>query len=238
MQRVGFLYGICLLALLAGCGGSSPKAKNAETEPDTEERQRVGRVPETSAEIGALDEGKVENAFSGSIKALQACLNSGAKRVEFIGGSVGFFVKVDASGHLSHAHVEQSSIGDRETEKCMLDALKSRSWPAPVGGEVGLARKSFDFDPPNDVREPVEWSADRVSDGLSDKSSEIQKCKKDAPGTYAATMYVNTNGTVLSAGIAPPDERGEDAVDCLVSVLTHTKFPSPGSWPAKVSFSL
>jgi hypothetical protein len=42
----------------------------------------------------------------------------------------------------------------------------------------------------------------------------------------------------LSVGVTPPDDQGESAVDCLVEVLKHAKFPSPGSWPAKVSFSL
>jgi hypothetical protein len=38
--------------------------------------------------------------------------------------------------------------------------------------------------------------------------------------------------------MAPPDEQGEDAVDCIVDVLKQAKFPSPGSWPAKVTFTL
>jgi hypothetical protein len=39
-------------------------------------------------------------------------------------------------------------------------------------------------------------------------------------------------------GIASSDESGEKAADCLVDLLKGAKFPSPGSWPAKVTFSL
>jgi hypothetical protein len=43
---------------------------------------------------------------------------------------------------------------------------------------------------------------------------------------------------VLSASVTPPNEDGEDAVDCLVSTLKGASFPSPGSWPAKITFAL
>ena len=57
-------------------------------------------------------------------------------------------------------------------------------------------------------------------------------------GAFEATLYVGTGGEVLSAGVTPPDETGEDAVDCLVEALLGAKFPSPGSWPAKVTLTL
>ena len=59
-----------------------------------------------------------------------------------------------------------------------------------------------------------------------------------AGGNFEATMYVSTDGSVLAVGVTPPDEGGEDAVDCLVSTLKQATFPSPGSWPAKVTFAL
>ncbi len=238
MMRVSHALGLAAAAhVFLACGGEPPP-KTAPQTVETDEPRDDGPSLSVSGEVGGLDQNKVTKAFLASVDELQACLNAGAKRVEFIGGSVAFYVKIDSHGQLMHAHLEQSSVGDRETEKCMLDALRHREWPAPVGGETGFARKSFDFDPPNDVRAPTDWSVDRVQDALDDKSSEIKKCKGSAPGNYNVTMYVNTKGKALAVGIAPPDERGEDAVDCLVDVLKSASYPSPGSWPAKVSFSL
>jgi hypothetical protein len=119
----------------------------------------------------------------------------------------------------------------------MLDALRAKSWPRPVGGEHGLARKSFDFDPPNDVRPPAEYDADHLGKGLDTISGRLASCK-ETKGSYEATIYVATDGAVLAAGVTPPDEQGESSVDCLVSTLKAASFPSPGSWPAKVTFSL
>ena len=148
-----------------------------------------------------------------------------------------FFVKIDASGRADGAYLEKSTLGDRDTEKCMLRALRSRSWPKPVGGEHGLARKSFDFDPPNDVRAPAGYDHGHLDKGLEKISSKLASCK-GAKGAYEATIYVATDGSVLAASVTPPNEDGEESVDCLVSTLKSASFPSPGSWPAKVTFTL
>lgn len=229
-------FAACALAL--SCGGGEPPPKTASDVPVDEERGEEGSPLAVSSEIGALDEDKVNEAFSGSIKELQRCLDRGSRRIEFIGGAVSFYVKVDGTGRLSHAHVEQSSLGDRETEKCMLDVLKQKSWPAPVGGEEGYARKSFDFDPPNDVRPPEAWSAERVQETLDKKSGDIAKCKNGSRGEFTVTMYVSADGDALGVGIAPPDESGEAVVDCLVDVIKGEKYPDPGGWAAKVTFTL
>jgi hypothetical protein len=228
-----------MLSLGSGCGGGSAPANSASSATG-EESSRQGGLPELHGEVGALDEGKVDSIFSDNVRALQRCLKQGAKRVEFIGGTVSFYVKVDSDGRLSHAHLERSTLGDRDTEKCMLDVLRAQPWPKPVGGETGLARKSFDFDPPNDVRPPAALSGDFVADALgkAEVATRIQACKQTANGQFDVTMYVDTEGQVLAVGAAPPDEEGETAVDCLVNALKSTSFPSPGSWPAKVNFAL
>jgi len=226
------------LVALAGCGGgaeSAPKTQDDAREPARQRRQ--GQI-QTSSEIGGLNEEQVDAAFSGALGGLQKCLDRGAERVEFLGGSVSFFVKIDASGEVDHAHLERSTLGDRETEKCMLKALRKRDWPKPVGGEHGLARKSFDFDPPNDVRPPTDWDAEQASEALEKLEKDIGGCKNGASGSFEATAYVSTDGSVLAASVTPPDEDGEGAVDCLVEAVRSASFPSPGSWPAKVTFSL
>jgi hypothetical protein len=51
-------------------------------------------------------------------------------------------------------------------------------------------------------------------------------------------MYVGPGGHVISAGIAAGSKDGDEKADCLATVLGKLRgLPSPGSWPAKVSFS-
>ena len=224
-------------ALVACGGGETPAPKSSDDAPSVE-RRNDGPSISASAEVGALDESKVTKAFRGAQGALQKCLAAGAQRNELEGGDIAFFLKIGSSGQVVHAHAEKSTLGDRETEKCMLSALKARDWPAPQGGDVGLARNSYGFDMPNDSRPPTDWGSDRVEETLAGISSEIASCKKGAKGESTATVYVDPEGAATSVGIASSDESGEKAADCLVDLLKGTKFPSPGSWPAKVTFSL
>lgn len=233
--RVSLLGFTFPLLLLLACGEATPAAKTADEVPQTEEEH--GSKLAVSSEIGGLDEQKVNAAFESSLSGLERCLHQGSSRVEFLGGSVSFFVKIDTSGKVDGAYLEKSTLGDRDTEKCMLGALRSKKWPKPVGGEHGLARKSFEFDPPNDVRPPAEYDQDHLSKALGKISDKVASCKA-AKGSYEATIYVATDGSVLSAGVTPPDESGEESVDCLVETLKSAAFPSPGSWPAKVTFTL
>jgi hypothetical protein len=224
------------LTTALACGESAPAPKTADDAPEIEEEKRAGR-PQVSSEIGGLDESKVNAIFESSLSGLERCLHQGSSRVEFIGGSVSFFVMIDTSGQVEATYLEKSTLGDRDTEKCMLNALRSKSWPKPVDGEHGLARKSFDFDPPNDVRPPADYDQEHLSKALGKISGKLNSCKSGG-GSYEATIYVATDGSVLAAGVTPPDQNGEESVDCLVSTLKEASFPSPGSWPAKVTFTL
>jgi hypothetical protein len=120
----------------------------------------------------------------------------------------------------------------------MLSSLKSKTWPKPVGGVHGLARKSFDFDSPNDVRPPMDWDSEHAKTVLKKLGDKLDECRGSASGSFEATAYVSTEGSVLAASVTPPNESGEAAVDCLVETLRGASFPSPGSWPAKITFSL
>lgn len=220
------------------CGGASSEPVTADdVELESEPSRRDNQI-QTSSEIGGLDEDKVNATFEKSLQGLQRCLTRGASRVEFLGGAVSFFLKVGTDGKIQHAHLEASTLGDHATETCMLDVLKRKEWPPPVGGDVGLARKSFDFDPPNDVRPPTDWDSENVREALDEKGDAISDCKGGSRGTFTATMYVDIEGKPLAVGVTPPDEDGGSAVECLVGLLEDTTFPSPGSWPAKVTFDL
>ena len=60
-----------------------------------------------------------------------------------------------------------------------------------------------------------------------------------AGGSFRATMYVGPGGKVMAAGVATSTKDGDEKADCLSKALLKLKgLPSPGSWPAKVSFGL
>ena len=225
------------LLLAASCGGAAkhqaPKAQAAAPAPPPKRKKPLAM----SGQLGSLDQGKVDQTFNHLMPRFGDCLAQASSRVEFIGGHVKFFVRISTDGTTKWVYLSESTLGDRDAERCMLGVARDTQWPPPLEGE-GQAQKSFDFDPSPDVRDAVPWGPDRVAKAVSGARGKLGQCAHGAPGRYRATVYVQTNGAALSAGVTPPDERGENAVDCMVGVIKGLKFPSPGSWPAKVSFDI
>lgn len=234
------IVGAGLALAVTACGGSEPPPKTEADEPapklekDGDDLHGV----RTASEIGGMNEDAVDKVFKKSLSALEQCLHAGSERLEYLGGAVSFFVKVDGNGRVEEAYLEHSTLGDRETERCMLGTLRRKTWPKPVGGMHGLARKSFDFDPPADVRPPVDWTADDVKPGLKKLNDKLAECRGSNGGKFEATAYISTDGSVLAASVTPPDGHSDAAVDCLIDTLRGATFPSPGSWPAKATFQL
>jgi len=225
---------LIVAALFASaCGGKqAPESKAPAYEID-DERDDSGGV-EMMQEFGGMNEEKVKKTIEKLYPSLSDCLMNGSKRVDFLGGEVAFLVKVNTSGQAEIAHAERSTLGDYASERCMLSELKKSRWPKPVGGRIGLARTSIAFDPPSDVRPPVEWSESDVQSALADHSSELAACGRGGP--FEITAYVDTKGHVMTAGVAHSDDSGEEAASCLVQAVEGIQFGSPGSWPAKVTF--
>jgi hypothetical protein len=184
-----------------------------------------------------LPEEDTVNAFRDSFPAIRDCFARGAERIEFLGGDIAFSVEVDSGGAAS-IFAKETTLGDRSTETCMIGALQKAPWPLPVGGKVGTAENGFGFEMTGDVRPPVPWDSGEVSDVLNENADALEQCKSGTRGSFTATVYVDRDGRAMSAGISPPDKDGERQVDCLIDVLVGATYPSPGSWPAKVTFSL
>lgn len=191
-----------------------------------------------SAEVGALDEDAVDGVFKHVQNSLMGCVKKGASRVELLGGDIAFFLGVNQSGKADEVRAEHSTIGDRGTEACMVEVLRARNWPKPVGGRKGQIRKSFAFDMPNDARPPVEWSSDEVENTVKKLQRQVRECTGSGGGTYQVTAYIDTQGQPISVGVAASAPAADSQLDCLVGVIKDAKFKSPGSYPAKVSFEL
>lgn len=232
-RSLRFAPTLLTLLLLAACGGKqSPDSSTprAGAEEDADENGGI----EMMQEFGGMNEEKVQKTIKRLYPSLSECLMKGFERVDFLGGQVDFLVKVNLEGKAEAAHAERSTLGDYASERCMLDTLKKAHWPKPVGGRIGLARTSITFDPPSDVRPPVHWSELDVSKVLAEHDGALRACGNGGP--FEITAYVDTQGRVLSAGVAHSDDGGDGAAACLVRAVESVRFSSPGSWPAKVTF--
>jgi hypothetical protein len=232
---------VALLALLdVACGGSEPLPRAPAPTPDTSQQKPRKPRMSVSTELGQIDPAETDAAFQKLQPAMMRCYQDSQKRVEFLGGDVKFFLRVGQDGTAKWAYLSNATLGDRASERCMLDLAMGARWPTPEGGEAEV-QKSMGFDPPSNVRPPADWSADRVANAIGAHSSDVAKCKAGASGAFRVTAYVEPqgkSGKVAAAGIAPPNQDGESKADCLVEVVKKMKLPSPGSYAVKVSFTL
>ncbi len=236
----GLFAPMAAAAMLAACGGSPPPPAEEPqaAEPDEGGARKVRAAPGIESEIGSMDEAKVKQTFELASGKLSACFNRGTQRLAYLAGDVRFVVRVGKDGSPRWAYAKDSTLGDRETEACMLEVLKAATWPKPEGGE-GLAENNFSFEPGGDERPPVDWTPQQLGAPYRGAKAALDRCRKNA-GTKSikATMYVETDGKPSAVGVSSADERGEAAASCVVDALRAVKFPSPGSYAAKVSVTI
>lgn len=280
-----------LLLAVAACG-SDPPAKSADdandappTSTTTAGKSSSGGGaggPQMTQELGSMDQRAVEVMFNNLLngKLETACHAQGRGRIEYLSGDVKLFTRVATDGSVRYGYLEDTSIGDRETEKCILDAMKTAPWPKPVGGE-GEVRNQMSWTG-GDERPPAPWTADKVTGALAKDTAAkaaVDQCTGGATG-FKITGYVEPGevegkgdaaadkpdakkpggapgpkkpagkdkkkaepeyehgGRFKAVGMSVNSKANAEKIDCLVDALKTLSLPSPGSYVAKVTFSL
>jgi hypothetical protein len=219
-----------------GCGEAPPPPAEAPKAAADHVERTPG--PTVEADIGGLDDMKVKHKFEQVSVSLSRCFSEGEQNVAYLSGDIHFVIRIKKDGSARWAYVKDSTLGDRETEACMLRVLKGATWPQPLGGE-GLAENTFTFDPGEEKRLPVAWTPKQLGPAHEKVKRALAQCKQQA-GTRSltATLYIDTDGKAASVGVASGDEKGEDAAQCVIDALKPLKYPSPGSYASKVSVSV
>jgi hypothetical protein len=236
-SRDPFVTLVAALPLLAACAGDPPVARRkprvavVDAEPIVvQERRPV----DAEGEIGGLDQHGYDDAFKRAWPEIAQCLEDGASRLDLLGGQFKIVMRIDRSGEPKWAYLSESTLGDRDTEKCVLDLVRARRWPKPLSGD-GIAEKSFSLDP---AVAPEELAADDLRKGVTKARSKARSCRRGIKGRFTATAYLDADGSVLTAGVAPPSEIGEDVADCVVDAVKSVRLGRALPSAGKVSFAL
>lgn len=230
---------LLLASVVLACGESAPPAK--EPEPEHEQARPRKSGIKVASELGEIDEAKTKQAFRELSPKFMDCQKARLGAVEVLSGEVKFFVRVGADGSAKYAYVADSDLGDRETEKCLIDSIMAASWPKPDGGE---AEVTYAMELPQQApREANAWSSDRVVTEMG----PLEECTGGVTG-FRVTMYVvadahgkgkgGKGGKVVACGVSVPTRDAEAKIDCIVDAAKKLRLPSPGSWPAKVTVKL
>lgn len=233
MGREAFLI---LGALLFGAGCTSVGATSPHTpgalHDGPPEAQAVDRGPTSyEGDVGGLSEEDVDARFVALKPSIDACLFAGTVRNETFGGRFVIALRIDRAGHVRHAHLSESTLGDRQAERCVLDVVREATWPKPLSGE-GLASKSFEVDP---ATPPAELRAERFRGAVRAATQRAAAC---GDGGFVATAYVGPDGVVASAGVATHEPEGEAAADCVADAVSGVRFGGARGRVGKVVFEL
>jgi hypothetical protein len=224
--------------LVCACGGSKEEPKVPEAEPEAPKQSASAAMPAVQQELGSIDPAAVQRTWNGLQTTFDTCRRQGMQRVEYLHGDVKFFVRVGSDGRARWAYLEDSTIGDRDTEACFMDAVRNAPWPKPDGGDAEV-RNSFGFDP--EGRAPASWTSDRIASILGKNDKDLLKCKKGLRAEVHVTMYVEPNkkeGKVQAVGASVPAKDADEKIECILNEVRGWKLPSPGSWAAKVEFRI
>lgn len=230
-------------ASLAACGAA---AEEAPAEQTTAATQRDDGPRDDGPRDGVAISGLMGTISSDSVRdTLQMrqdrfldCFTRRLDDVNVLGGTIELAFRVKVDGTVLWVYPKRSTVGDRETERCILGVASTVRFRRPNGGEAEFSWP-FEVAPPDDVRPALSWTPDRVAPLLAQNVDLASRCRP--PGsdvTFSITAYVAPGGAVLAAGGAASDPNGVDAVDCVLDVVRAWPMPNPGSYPAKITFDI
>jgi hypothetical protein len=229
--------GLLLAALgAAGCGGGDEAREEAEPASTTSGAERPAERDDGVAItglMGTIPREQVEATLSPNM--FVRCLTDRMRTVEFLAGDIRLSFRIHTDGSVAWVFPEETSFGDREAERCILDVARRTRFPRPRGGEAEFSW-GFGFDAPEDVRPPLSWSADALGERLEDVGEVAREC--GVRGSYRVTAYVEPGGSVLAAGGSAPDAESAETLDCILESVRSWEMPDPGSYPAKITFGV
>jgi len=186
---------------------------------------------------GTIPAAAVSQVVTARMDDLVRCVTSRASSNDVLSGSVtiGFVIAVDGTTRV--ARIASSDVGDVDAERCMTRIGSGLRFRRPTGGEADVTEQvRVPLDP--EVRPPVVWTADRVSRTAGPSIARLATRCRVSGGRVRVTAYVGPGGNVMSVGGFASVPALDSTVSCVAEGVRRLPMPSPGSYPAKVSFDV
>lgn len=217
-----------------GCGGEpAPVVPEGPTTSGFEAPRSSGMKVEGL--MGVIPERKIHGTLEPKLPTFQRCFYEGSGEIELLAGAFEFYFRVGHDGRVEWVYPRSSTVGHRGTEQCLLREAARTRFPAPKGGDAAELAWGFELDPPEGVRPPVKWTEADLGQAASAAAQAVAQCGE---GPFEVTVYVGPGGQAQGAGVASRSQHDDAVLDCVAQALRETAFPDPGSYPAKVSWTI
>lgn len=227
---------------LLGCASAAPQRVPVQL---PRQREPEAAEPPDSLTIsglrGTLSAIEIQRALEPRLPKFLRCAERRLAALETLAGTITFSFHIATNGAVAGVSPSASTLGDRDTERCMLEVAQATRFPAPHGGEADFTWPlELPIDP--EVRPPVELGPDAAHPALSAPSGNVTAGEalhgSCGGGQMVVTAYIEPGGAVLAAGVSAPDLVTSGELDCIASGVKGFRFADPGSYLGKLTFTL
>jgi hypothetical protein len=222
-----------------GCSGAQETPAREESSSGSEFHLDLGEERDDGMILegldGTIEPSAVEAGVSSVVPSIMECFGSRYDAVEVLSGDFTLGFRIARDGSVMSARLLRSTVGDRETERCIVHVARTIRFAKPKGGEAD-ATHSLGMELPEDVRPPVSWPVEKAQKLVSSNGGPSLKLRCGAEAAeLLVTAYVRRGGKAIAVGAAGDVEA--HALDCVADAVSGWRFADPGSYPAKVSFT-
>jgi len=235
--------GLLMLAVaVAACGGGASDeqgwTENTEESTGADDGDSNDGM-QIQGLMGTLTREDVNRGLEPRMNRFMRCFSARYGSLDVLGGHFELAFRVAVDGSVLWVYPRRSSIGDRATERCLLEVAAATRFRPPRGNGEAEFGWPLELDAPEDVRPPLNWDSMQVSATLAEHMREmLDGCPVAGTAGFEVTAYVAPGGRVMAAGAAADTQVAPEALDCVTDMVLAWPMPDPGSYPAKVTFAV
>jgi hypothetical protein len=218
---------------LVGCSHAPPKHVEAVREPEPPPpppSRHADEEIQISGTLGSLSDEEVSGPFQRRWDDITQCYQVAKDKLWYLGGKVELKVRVAKSGEPKAVYVSASTVGNYETERCILGVARDLHFSKPHGGPEAEFTYPIEFRGKSAVQT---WEEGRVAPHLKKPRArkDVSDCRKQAtgglPSALMMTVYVAPGGKITSAGLSADAPLDEQLATCLVGKTKSWKLDDP-----------
>lgn len=222
MKRAALLI---LAVAVGGCGSDKAARNGSEGGPEfalkrarKAPQKPVGSEMALDNELGVLDSNDVEQTLEQHFEEIRGCYARAGKAQRYAGGKVLLKFFVAGDGRATDVLVIESTLGNYDAERCVVDVGRRITFDAPSG------RKATTFEYPVEFRSTgqmgvLDVDGIKVERDVASFLPQLAACGRLSEQDATGVMYIEPNGFPGSVGLASQAPIDEDTGDCMVQTI-------------------
>jgi TonB family protein len=218
--------------VVVGCG-SDKAARTEQGGPEhaLKHRRASGGIHEADMsqtgmrvdnELGVLDTEEVDATLKQHFDDIRNCYHRAGKAQRYAEGRVMLRFLVGGDGLAQDVLVIESTLGNYDVERCLVEVGRRITFRAPVGHKPTTFEYPVEFRSTNQLG-VLDADGLKVDHDLHVFLPQLAACGQLAANDASAIVYIEPNGFPGSVGLAAGTTLDEDVADCMVQTIRGWK---------------